>query len=149
MTEPVSMTCAGRSYLDEQINLFFSFFQRNDSALDRNGYSMSAVVGSKFGKDRLHMAFDRVFRDRKVRRDIFIRIARRDLLQHFQLAFAKSVRRMMFRHSYGNLRRNSPPAGVHAANRVQEILSQGALEQVSPGSRVEGLSCLDITFIRR
>jgi hypothetical protein len=35
---------------------------------------MSAVVGPEFGKDRLHMALDGVFGDRKVLCDIFIRI---------------------------------------------------------------------------
>src|SRR5580692_12421772 len=110
---------------------------------------MSAVVGSEFSEDGLHMAFDGVSGDRKVLCDIFIRIPRRDLLQHFQFAFAESVRGMMFRHGNRNLRRNSPPANVHAANRVQEILPQSALEQVSTGSGVESLGGLGITFIRR
>src|SRR5580658_8137758 len=146
MVEPASMICAGGSYLDEQIN---SFFQRNNSALECNGYRMSAVVGSEFSKYRLHMAFDGVFRDKKVRCNIFIRVPRCDLLQHFQFAFGESVRGMMFCHGYGNLRWNSPLANVHAANRVQEILPQSALQQISAGSRIEGLGGLDITFIRR
>src|SRR5258707_14472348 len=82
------------------------------------------------------MAFEGVFRDRKVRCDIFIPIPRRDLLQHLQFAFAKSVRGMMFCHGHGNLRWNSPLANVHAANRVQEVLPQSALEQVSAGSGI-------------
>ena len=95
------------------------------------------------------MALDGVFRDRKVRRDIFIGVPRCDLLQHFQFASAESVRGMMFCHGHGNLRWNSALANVHTANRVQEILPQSALEQVSAGSGIESLGGLDITFIRR
>jgi hypothetical protein len=94
------------------------------------------------------MAFDGVFGDRKVLCDIFIRIPRCDLLQHFQFTFAESVRGMMFCHGHGNLRRNSPLANVHAANRVQKILPQSALEEISAGSSIESLGGLDITFIR-
>src|SRR5258706_13282553 len=110
---------------------------------------MRAVVSLEFSKDPPHMDFDGFFRDRKVRCDIFIGIPRGDLLQHLQFAFAKSVRGMMFCHGHGNFRWNSPLANVYAANRVQEILPQSALEQVSAASAIESMGGLDITFIRR
>src|SRR5271170_2265879 len=98
---------------------------------------MSAVVGSEFSKDRFHMAFHGLFRDKKVRCDIFVGIPRCDLFQHFQFAFAKSVRGMMFGHGHSDLRWDSPMASVHAANGVQKALSQSALEQISAGSGIE------------
>jgi hypothetical protein len=83
------MICAGKSYLEEQLN---SYFQRYDSALDCNGYRMSAVIGSEFSKDRLHMAFHSLFSNGKMRRNNFIRVACSDFKEHFQFARGKSVR---------------------------------------------------------
>jgi len=95
------------------------------------------------------VTLDGLFRNKKMRCDILIRIPRSNLLQHFQFAFAESVGGMMFCHGHGNLRRNSPLADVNAANRFQQALSQSALEQVSAGSGIEGLSGLNIAFICR
>src|SRR5580704_5655845 len=140
------MICAGKSYLEEQLN---SYFQRYDSALDCNGYRMSAVIGTEFRKNRLHMAFHGLLSNGKMRRDNFIRVACSDFKEHFQFARGKSVRRMMFSHRKSNLRWNSLLAGVHAADCIYEIPPQSAFEQVSAGSCIESLSGLDITFIRR
>src|SRR5580692_6611103 len=140
------MICAGKSYLEEQLN---SYFQRYDAALDCNGYRMSAVVGSEFSKDRLHMAFHSLFSNGKMRRNNFIRVACSDFKEHFQFARGKSVRRMMFSHGKSNLRWNSLLARVHAADGIYEILPQSAFEEVPAGSCIESLGGLDITFIRR
>src|SRR5580693_499522 len=140
------MICAGKSYLEEQLN---SYFQRYDSALDCNGYGMSAVIGSEFSKDRLHMAFYSLFSNGKMRGNNFIRVACGDFKEHFQFASGKSVRRMMFSHRKSNLRWNSLLASVDAADCIYEILPQSAFEEISVGSCIESLGGLDITFICR
>jgi hypothetical protein len=53
---------------------------------------MSAVIGSEFSKDRLHMAFHSLFSNGKMRRNNFIRVACSDFKEHFQFARGKSVR---------------------------------------------------------
>src|SRR5580693_1011845 len=105
---------------------------------------MSAVIGSEFSKDRLHMAFHSLFSNGKMRRNNFIRVAGSDFKEHFPFARGKSVRRMMFSHRKRNLRWYSLLASVHAADRIYEILPQSALEQVSAGPGIESLGGLDI-----
>src|SRR5580658_11316374 len=110
---------------------------------------MSAVIGTEFGKNRLHMAFHGLFSNGKMRRNNFIRVACSDLKEHFQFARGKSVRRMMFSHRKRNLRWNSLLARVHAADCIYEILPQRAFEEISASSGIESLGGLDITFIGR
>ena len=95
------------------------------------------------------MTFHSLFSNGKMRRDNFIRVACSDFKEHFQFAFGKSVRRIMFSHRKSNLRWNSLLASMHAADCIYEILPQSAFEQVSTSSGIESLSGLDITFIRR
>src|SRR5271156_1770388 len=110
---------------------------------------MGSVIGSELSEDRLHMTFHSLFSNGKMRRDNFIRVACSDFKEHFQFAFGKSVRRIMFSHCKSNLRWNSLLASMHAADCIYEILPQSAFEQVSTSSGIESLGGLDIAFIRR
>jgi hypothetical protein len=100
---------------------------------------MSAVIGTEFSKNRLHMAFHSLFGNGKMRRNNFIRVACSDFKEHFQFARGKGVRRLMFSHRKSNLRWNSLLARVHAADCIYEIFPQSAFEEISAGSCIDSL----------
>mgnify|MGYP006148775549 CR=1 FL=1 len=61
------------------------------TALHGDGHGVCAIVGAELVHDQAHMAFDRVFRDAQLQRDIAIRITQSCCLQNLHFTWAEAL----------------------------------------------------------
>lgn len=63
----------------------------DNAAFDSDHRGMGAVPGGQFGQDPAHVSLDGSLRDRKLRGHLFIRVALRDVAQHFHVALSERI----------------------------------------------------------
>ena len=110
---------------------------------------MGPVVSAELGEYIRDVALDCVLRNGKLAGNRFVRVPGCDQPEHGNLAWGQIVLGGMLSQLGGNLRWDSPLAGMDSTDGVQEFFAHVSLQYVTLGTRFKSPQHLDIACVCR